>query len=73
MKLKKSERRKLWSGAFLENCEHFVSISKGIDSLAERDDERSSSQAQQKRPPYDGLICWVRIAGEGFEPPTFGL
>jgi hypothetical protein len=71
MKLRKKER--LWNEAFLEICEHFVSIWKGIDSVVERDHQRSSSQAQQKRPPYDGLICWVLIAGEGFEPPTFGL
>src|SRR5438128_9096551 len=58
---------------FLEICEHFVSIGKEINSVLERFEHRSSPQVQQKGPSCDGPIWWFEIAGEGFEPPTFGL
>ena len=41
--------------------------------MLERVEHRSSPQVQQKGPSCDGAIWWFEIAGEGFEPPTFGL
>jgi hypothetical protein len=48
-------------------------MAKAINSVLEDFEFRSSLQVQQKRPSCDGLICCFEIAGEGFEPPTFGL
>jgi len=72
MRHKGRKRPRRWSGAFLEICEHFVSIGKETNSVLERVEHRSSPQVQQIGPSCDGPIWWFEIAGEGFEPPTFG-